>query len=80
MGTVVVSAVGTVSKVIVSTVSTDNEHCNYRYTSEPVVQTSAEPVKMYSCLECSFKSRSGFPINMEQTLYRNYQKMTLQVI
>jgi len=48
------------------------------YTSEPVVQTSAEPVKMNSCLECSFKSRSGFPINMEQTLYRNYQKMTLQ--
>jgi len=58
------------------TVKFDCPKCGY--TSDPVVQNSAEPVRMNSCAECGHKSKSSFPINMEQTIYRNYQKMTLQ--
>uniref|UniRef100_A0A1B6ESV9 DNA replication licensing factor MCM2 n=2 Tax=Proconiini TaxID=565685 RepID=A0A1B6ESV9_9HEMI len=42
----------------------------------PFVQSQNSEVKPGSCPEC--QSTGPFMINMEQTLYRNYQKITLQ--
>lgn len=42
----------------------------------PFVQSQNTEVKPGSCPEC--QSAGPFMINMEQTLYRNYQKITLQ--
>lgn len=42
----------------------------------PFTQTQDMEVKPNSCPEC--QSSGPFSINMEQTLYRNYQKVTLQ--
>lgn len=46
------------------------------YVMGPFVQTQNAEVKPGSCPEC--QSTGPFSINMEQTLYRNYQKITLQ--
>ncbi|KAL5570291.1 hypothetical protein UlMin_026866 [Ulmus minor] len=42
----------------------------------PFFQNSYLEVKVGSCPEC--KSKGPFTINIEQTIYRNYQKLTLQ--
>ncbi|KAL8106483.1 hypothetical protein AgCh_030029 [Apium graveolens] len=42
----------------------------------PFFQNSYAEVKVGSCPEC--QSKGPFTINIEQTLYRNYQKLTLQ--
>uniref|UniRef100_A0A175YR75 DNA replication licensing factor MCM2 n=1 Tax=Daucus carota subsp. sativus TaxID=79200 RepID=A0A175YR75_DAUCS len=42
----------------------------------PFFQNSYSEVKVGSCPEC--QSKGPFTINIEQTLYRNYQKLTLQ--
>lgn len=46
------------------------------YILGPFVQSQNSEVKVGSCPEC--QSTGPFSINMEQTLYRNYQKITLQ--
>ncbi|XP_058061905.1 DNA replication licensing factor Mcm2 [Anopheles bellator] len=46
------------------------------YVLGPFVQSQNTEVKPGSCPEC--QSAGPFSINMEQTLYRNYQKITLQ--
>lgn len=46
------------------------------YILGPFVQTQNAEVKPGSCPEC--QSMGPFNINMEQTVYRNYQKITLQ--
>ncbi|KAL1396314.1 hypothetical protein pipiens_010602 [Culex pipiens pipiens] len=46
------------------------------YVLGPFVQSQNTEVKPGSCPEC--QSGGPFSINMEQTLYRNYQKITLQ--
>ncbi|XP_070506279.1 DNA replication licensing factor Mcm2 [Chironomus tepperi] len=46
------------------------------YIIGPFVQNQNSEVKPGSCPEC--QSAGPFSINMEQTLYRNYQKITLQ--
>ncbi|KAK9479331.1 MCM2/3/5 family-domain-containing protein [Lipomyces japonicus] len=42
----------------------------------PFLQESDREVKVSYCHNC--QARSGFEINTEQTIYRNYQKITLQ--
>ncbi|KAL4142954.1 hypothetical protein QTP88_005342 [Uroleucon formosanum] len=42
----------------------------------PFVQSQSEEIKPGSCPEC--QSTGPFMVNMEQTLYRNYQKITIQ--
>ncbi|XP_037051342.1 DNA replication licensing factor Mcm2 [Bradysia coprophila] len=46
------------------------------YVLGPFVQSQNAETKPGSCPEC--QSSGPFSINMEQTLYRNYQKITLQ--
>lgn len=46
------------------------------YILGPFVQSQNHETKPGSCPEC--QSNGPFSINMEQTLYRNYQKITLQ--
>ena len=48
--------------------------CNY--TIGPLFQTSDKEVKVSACPACS--SNGPFTVNVEQTVYRNYQKVTLQ--
>ncbi|XP_021724793.1 DNA replication licensing factor MCM2-like [Chenopodium quinoa] len=42
----------------------------------PFFQNSFSEVKVGSCPEC--QSKGPFTVNVEQTIYRNYQKLTLQ--
>lgn len=42
----------------------------------PYVQDSISEVKVGSCPQC--QAKGPFTINAEQTIYRNYQKITLQ--
>jgi DNA replication licensing factor MCM2 len=42
----------------------------------PFIQDEGQEVKVSFCSQC--ESKGPFPINSEQTVYRNYQKMTLQ--
>ncbi|GLT46946.1 hypothetical protein SLA2020_206720 [Shorea laevis] len=42
----------------------------------PFIQNSYSEVKVGSCPEC--QSKGPFTVNIEQTIYRNYQKLTLQ--
>ncbi|PPS02689.1 hypothetical protein GOBAR_AA17975 [Gossypium barbadense] len=42
----------------------------------PFFQNSYSEVKVRSCPEC--QSKGPFTVNIEQTVYRNYQKLTLQ--
>lgn len=46
------------------------------YILGPFVQSQNQETKPGSCPEC--QSSGPFSINMEQTLYRNYQKITIQ--
>ncbi|KAK0182674.1 hypothetical protein PV327_000787 [Microctonus hyperodae] len=46
------------------------------YVLGPFVQSQNSEVKPGSCPEC--QSAGPFMINMEQTIYRNYQKVTIQ--
>lgn len=57
-----------------SVVKYDCTKCGY--VLGPFVQSQNSEVKPGSCPEC--QSGGPFSINMEQTLYRNYQKVTLQ--
>lgn len=42
----------------------------------PFYQDATKEVKVSFCVNC--ESKGPFPVNSEQTVYRNYQKMTLQ--
>ncbi|KAG6578155.1 putative DNA replication licensing factor Mcm2 [Phytophthora cinnamomi] len=42
----------------------------------PFTQQSQQEVKLNACPECQY--RGNFPVNSEQTVYRNFQKITLQ--
>ncbi|RQM14850.1 hypothetical protein DD237_003276 [Peronospora effusa] len=42
----------------------------------PFTQQSQQEVKLSACPECQY--RGHFPVNSEQTVYRNFQKITLQ--
>uniref|UniRef100_K3WQQ3 DNA replication licensing factor MCM2 n=1 Tax=Globisporangium ultimum (strain ATCC 200006 / CBS 805.95 / DAOM BR144) TaxID=431595 RepID=K3WQQ3_GLOUD len=42
----------------------------------PFTQQNHQEIKLNSCPEC--QHRGPFPVNTEQTVYRNYQKITLQ--
>lgn len=57
-----------------SVVKYDCTKCGY--VLGPFVQSQNSEVKPGSCPDC--QSGGPFSINMEQTLYRNYQKITLQ--
>lgn len=57
-----------------SVVKYDCNKCGY--ILGPFVQSQTTEVKPGSCPEC--QSMGPFMINMEQTLYRNYQKVTIQ--
>ncbi|XP_052781535.1 DNA replication licensing factor mcm2-like [Mya arenaria] len=52
----------------------DCNKCNY--ILGPFYQSQSQEVKPGSCPEC--QSTGPFEINMEQTLYKNYQRITLQ--
>lgn len=52
----------------------DCNKCNY--ILGPFYQSQTQEVKPGSCPEC--QSTGPFEINMEQTLYKNYQRITLQ--
>ncbi|THV02336.1 MCM-domain-containing protein [Dendrothele bispora CBS 962.96] len=52
----------------------DCKKCNV--TLGPFYQDATKEVKVSYCANC--ESKGPFPINSEQTVYRNYQKMTLQ--
>ncbi|XP_046389557.1 DNA replication licensing factor Mcm2 [Ischnura elegans] len=57
-----------------SVVKYDCNKCGY--VLGPFAQSQSNEVKPGSCPEC--QSTGPFMVNMEQTLYRNYQKVTLQ--
>ena len=46
------------------------------YVLGPFVQNQTTEVRPGSCPEC--QSKGPFSINMEQTVYQNYQRITLQ--
>ncbi|EFJ31227.1 hypothetical protein SELMODRAFT_88537 [Selaginella moellendorffii] len=45
-------------------------------TLGPFFQNTSKEIKVGSCPEC--QSRGPFSVNVEETIYRNYQKLTLQ--
>merc|ERR1712223_2150358 len=57
-----------------SRIKYDCDKCNY--VLGPFVQTQNQETKPGVCPEC--QSRGPFSINMEQTLYKNYQRITIQ--
>lgn len=57
-----------------SVVKYDCNKCSY--VLGPFVQSQNAEVKPGSCPEC--QSRGPFSVNMEQTVYQNYQRITLQ--
>ncbi|XP_048244361.1 DNA replication licensing factor mcm2-like [Haliotis cracherodii] len=57
-----------------SVIKYDCNKCNF--ILGPFYQTQNQEVKPGSCPEC--QSTGPFEINMEQTLYKNYQRITLQ--
>ena len=52
----------------------DCAKCNY--TIGPLYQTTEKEVRVSACPSCG--SNGPFTVNVEQTVYRNYQKITLQ--
>mmetsp|Transcript_25307 Transcript_25307/g.42404 ORF Transcript_25307/g.42404 Transcript_25307/m.42404 type:complete len:904 (-) Transcript_25307:420-3131(-) len=52
----------------------DCQACHY--ILGPYTQTSETEIKVSSCPNC--QSKGPFTVNVEQTIYRNYQKITLQ--
>ncbi|XP_069685612.1 DNA replication licensing factor Mcm2 [Periplaneta americana] len=69
---VVTSTTGVLPQL--SVVKYDCNKCGY--VLGPFVQSQNAEVKPGSCPEC--QSNGPFMVNMEQTIYRNYQKITLQ--
>merc|ERR1719336_3414883 len=57
-----------------SLIKYDCDKCNY--VLGPFVQTQNQETKPGVCPEC--QSRGPFSINMEETLYKNYQRITIQ--
>jgi len=71
------SGVVTSSTGILPQLSVVKYDCNRcAYVLGPFVQAQNTEVKPGSCPEC--QSRGPFTINMEQTVYSNYQRITLQ--
>ncbi|XP_075525448.1 DNA replication licensing factor Mcm2 [Dermacentor variabilis] len=69
---VVTSTTGVLPQL--SLVKYDCSKCSY--VLGPLVQSQNQEVKPGSCPEC--QSTGPFTINMEQTLYQNYQRITIQ--
>ncbi|XP_031573704.1 DNA replication licensing factor mcm2-like [Actinia tenebrosa] len=69
---VVTSSTGIMPQL--SVIKYDCPKCSY--IIGPFFQSSDQEVKPGSCPEC--QSRGPFDINMEQTLYKNYQKIKIQ--
>ncbi|KAJ8672495.1 hypothetical protein QAD02_003754 [Eretmocerus hayati] len=69
---VVTSTTGVLPQL--SAVKYDCTKCGY--ILGPYVQTQSQEIKPNKCPEC--QSAGPFMINMEQTLYRNYQRITIQ--
>ncbi|KAL7296506.1 hypothetical protein TKK_0009943 [Trichogramma kaykai] len=57
-----------------SIVKYDCSKCGY--ILGPFTQSQSQEIKLNKCPEC--QSSGPFMINMEQTIYRNYQKITIQ--
>ncbi|XP_061187853.1 DNA replication licensing factor mcm2-like [Saccostrea echinata] len=69
---VVTSSTGVLPQL--SVIKYDCNKCNY--ILGPFYQSQNQEVKPGSCPEC--QSTGPFEINMEQTVYKNYQRMTIQ--
>merc|ERR1719394_2956 len=69
---VVTSSTGVLPQL--SLIKYDCDKCNY--VLGPFVQTQNQETKPGVCPEC--QSRGPFSINMEETLYKNYQRITIQ--
>ncbi|KAL5013410.1 hypothetical protein ScPMuIL_007680 [Solemya velum] len=69
---VVTSCTGVLPQL--SVIKYDCNKCNY--ILGPFYQSQNQEVKPGSCPEC--QSTGPFEINMEQTLYKNYQRLTIQ--
>lgn len=69
---VVTSTTGVLPQL--SLVKYDCSKCSY--VLGPLVQSQNQEVKPGSCPEC--QSTGPFTINMEQTIYQNYQRITIQ--
>merc|ERR1712223_2074157 len=69
---VVTSSTGVLPQL--SLIKYDCDKCSY--VLGPFVQTQNQETKPGVCPEC--QSRGPFSINMEQTLYKNYQRITIQ--
>ena len=69
---VVTSSTGVLPQL--SLIKYDCDKCSY--ILGPFVQTQNQETKPGVCPEC--QSRGPFNINMEETLYKNYQRVTMQ--
>merc|ERR1719464_771303 len=69
---VVTSSTGVLPQL--SLIKYDCDKCNY--VLGPFVQSQNQETKPGVCPEC--QSRGPFNINMEETLYKNYQRITMQ--
>ena len=47
-----------------------------KYKNGPFVQNQSHEVRPLSCSNC--QSKGPFEVNIQETVYRNYQKITLQ--
>ena len=71
------SGVVTATTTILPQLSIVKYDCNKcSFVLGPYVQSQSTEVKPGSCPECL--SKGPFTINMEQTVYQNYQRITLQ--
>ena len=71
-GGVVVASTGVLPRL--SLIKYDCNKCNY--VLGPFTQAQFQEVKPGTCPEC--QSQGPFQVNMEQTLYKNYQRITTQ--
>merc|ERR1712038_1875406 len=71
-GGVVTASTGVLPQL--SLIKYDCNKCNY--VLGPFTQAQFQEVKPGTCPQC--QSRGPFNINMEQTLYKNYQRITIQ--
>lgn len=69
---VVTSSTGVLPQL--SVIKYDCDKCNY--VLGPFVQSQNQETKPGVCPEC--QSRGPFTVNMEQTIYKNYQRITIQ--
>ena len=71
------SGVVTSSTGVLPQLSVIKYNCNKcNYVLGPFVQAQNQEVKPGTCPEC--QSQGPFEINMEETLYKNYQRITIQ--